>query len=659
VKVSDQKRIIKYPWKILMDNWYIKRLASMSARELPYRLNQLIRKKYEEYSWTGRKLSDIQIPGTGRILDIQLTDKQLFPAEIDIFGKLLDYSGSKINWHCDIFSGKSFPLVFSKKINIRNDTELSAKNVWEINRMQFLVHIALNYHQTVNPEYPDQIMRIISSWIDDNPYLTGINWYSNIEINIRLINWFFCWEILDVSKIIEQNPQFEKFVSEKWIPSIYQHCKYSYNNPSRFSSANNHLIAEYSGLFIASSKWKFRESGSWLKYTVKGLEKEIVAQHSNGINKEEAAEYIQFITDFFLLSFVVGEKTNNHFSEIYTRTLKLIFEYILAFIDIKGNYPNYGDGDDGNVVRFAAGKHFNNFTSLLTSASVIFRDGKFKLGLTSFDLKNQILFGNSGKKIFESLPENVKSRETVFYTKEGHYIFRNQKNGKEIYLHFNAAPLGYLSLAAHGHADALSFILNINGYPVMVDPGTYCYHVAKKWRNYFVSTMAHNTICIGGRNQAYQAGDTMWSDHYRCQMVEEKHNGILDSVSAEHNGYKKTKHQRKIWFNKPGNSFTISDEISLSDEIEKECVLLHHLHPDIKVERLSPNMFSLVHQSGIRLSVSMQNFEFCSIINGEENPVLGWYSGSFMEKEPTNVLYAKKTINHSFKSITRILIHEY
>jgi hypothetical protein len=642
-----------------MNSWYFKRLAAMSVRELPYRLNQVIRKKYEEYYWAGRDITDIQIPLNGRILDVQITDKHLFPAEIDIFGKLLNYSGNEINWHSDIFSGKSFPLIFSKKINIRKDTGLSAKNVWEVNRLQFLVHIALNYHHTGDTEYLNQFIGIMSSWIDNNPYLIGINWHSNIEINIRLINWYFCWEILDAGKLIKQNPQFEKFVLRKWIPSIYQHCKYSYNNPSRFSSANNHLIAEYSGLFIASSKWKFKESGSWMKYAVKGLEKEIVAQHSNGVNKEEAAEYIQFITDFFLLSFVIGEKTNNHFSKTYVRTLKSIFEYILAFTDIKGNYPNYGDGDDGKVVSFEAEKHFNNFISLLTSASIIFRDSKFKLGTTSFDLKNQILFGNPGKEIFESLPQNVKSRSSVFYTKEGHHIFRNQTNGKEIYLHFNAAPLGYLSLAAHGHADALSFILNINGHFIMVDPGTYSYHVSQKWRNYFVSTMAHNTICIDGRNQADQAGDTMWFNHYKCQMVEEKHNDILESVRAEHDGYKRTKHRREIWFNKPGNSFTVSDELFLSDENEQECALLYHLHPDIKVEKLSPNMFSLFHQSGIRLSVSMLNFDDCSIINGEEDPVLGWHSDSFMKKAPTNVLYAKRRIKKSFKSVTKILIYEY
>lgn len=642
-----------------MPSWYLNRLGSMSAREIPYRFSQLIRKKYEEYFCAGRKLPGIPVPETRRILDNQISDKYIFPAEIDIFGKVLNYSKSEINWHSDIFSGKSFPLIFSGKINIRKDPFLSAKNVWEVNRLQFLPLISLNYQHTGDPEYLDQIIRILNSWIDNNPYLIGINWYSNIEINIRLISWFFCWEILDVSKLIDHNPQFEKFVRGKWIPSIYQHCKYSYNNPSRFSSANNHLISEYAGLFIASSKWKFKDSGSWLEYARKGLEKEIVLQHSNGINREEAAEYIQFITDFFLLSFVVSEKSDYHFSEKYIQTLKEIFEYIIAFLDIRGNYPNYGDGDDGKVVRFATNNHFNNFISLLTSASIIFKDQRFKLKTTSYDLKNQILFGNKGKEIYESLPENIVKRESIFYIKEGHHIFRNQKDGKEIYLHFNAAPLGYLSLAAHGHADALSFILNINGYCIFIDPGTYSYHVSKEWRNYFVSTMAHSTICIDGRNQADHAGDTMWLDHYRCQLISLNNDRSLESVKAEHDGYKKTKHTREILFNRPESSFTILDEIIIPDGNSRECILLYHLHPDIKVEGVSANVFSLVHHTGIRLSVSLENFPACSIINGRVNPPLGWYSDSFMQKVPTNVLYAKKTINNSFKSVTKILIHEY
>ena len=498
-----------------MLKWYLQRLAAMSVREIPYRIRQRIQAEYEQYFCMGRKLPEIPVPETNRILDIKADGKCFFLSEIDVFGKTLNYSNCEINWHADIFSGHTFPLVFSKKINIRNNPSLSAKNVWEVNRLQFLPQIAFNYKQTGNPEYLVRFIRIMNSWIDDNPYLVGINWYSNLEINIRLISWFLCWEILDASELAAKNRKFEEFVAERWLPTIYLHCKYSYNNPSRFSSANNHLIAEYSGLFIASSKWKFKEAGSWLKYAAKGLEREIQLQHSSGINREEAAGYIQFITDLFLLPYVVGEKTNNPFSDTYTGILREIFEYIMAIVDMGGNIPTYGDGDDGKVINLNSNGDPNNFLSLLTSASVIYSDKRFKLGMTSYDLKNQVLFGTRGKEIYESFNGEASKRNSVFYLKEGHHIFRYQKDRKEIYLHFNSAPLGYLSMAAHGHADALSVILNINGYGIFVDPGTYLYHASKEWREYFVGTLAHNTICIDDQNQAVHAGDTLWLDHYK------------------------------------------------------------------------------------------------------------------------------------------------
>lgn len=226
-------------------------------------------------------------------------------------------------------------------------------------------------------------------------------------------------------------------------------------------------------------------------------------------------------------------------------------------------------------------------------------------------------------------------------------------------MHFNSAPLGYLSMAAHGHADALSIILNINGYPIFVDPGTYLYHVSKEWREYFVGTKAHSTICIDDQNQAVHAGDTLWHNHYECKLVSHYNNESVESVKAEHNGYNRVKHAREVLFDKQEGSFTIYDEIEKSSSTDQKCSLLFHLHPAIKIKMLTMNHFSLTHESGIILSVYIDDFPVCSVIKGQEEPKLGWYSGSFMQKVPTNVLYAEKTINKSFKSRTKITIHEY
>jgi len=635
-------------------SWYINRLRTISLRELPYRFIQQVRKQLEKRQ--AGKTASVSNYETKACLPILCVKKVQFEPTVHVFGKTFDYSAENIDWHKDIFSGKRFPLNFSKSMSIRSDKDLSAKNVWEINRLLFMPQIAINYAATKDEKYLRQFVEINESWIQNNPYLLGINWYSNIEVNIRLINWFLSWEILRVENL--DIPWFKSFVKERWIPCIYQHCDYSYHNPSFFSSANNHLISEYAGLFVAASKWKFSESEKWLKYAKKGLEKEIVKQHSNGVNREEAAEYIQFITDFFLIIYVVAENTNNSFSDDYKKTLHQIFEYIFAFTDCKTNFPQYGDEDEGRLVLLSSIAHDNNFKSLLTSAAIIFNDERFKSKSAGFDLKNQILFGEIGGKIFASIPENKIVQNSSFYTQDGHFIFKKQEKDNEIYLHFDAAPLGYLSIAAHGHADALSFILHVNGTPVFIDSGTYSYHVAKEWRKYFVSTLAHNTICTDGQNQANHAGDTMWLNHYQCKVLDVSQNEELESVKATHNGYKGVSHIREIVFDKKRNCFTIIDEIKVSDNKEHKIILPFHLHPEISITLQTEQIYTLIHQSGIKATLETDKKLSNTIVCGNESPILGWYSSSFMQKNSTRVIISEMITDKDITLVSNIIIKQ-
>lgn len=643
-----------------MINWYLNRLKTMTPSEIPYRVRQLVTKQMEKhllkYVIPRQSIKSIR----HQILPIANIKHPLFESNIWVFGKNFDYSKEPINWHKDIFSEKEFALGFAKSMSIRNDSELSAKNVWEINRLEFLPHIAMNYNTTGEEKYLNQFARIVESWNTANPYLLGINWYSNIEVNIRLINWFLCWEILNIDEIVNKNSVFKEFVDSILLPVIYQHCKYSYANPSKFSSANNHLISEYSGLFIAASKWEFKESGKWLDYSKKGLEIEIEKQHSNGINKEEAAEYIQFITDFFLLPYIVGENTRNPLSKDYLSNLKQIFEYIHEFTDIKSNFPKYGDEDDGKVICLSMDKHYNNFKSLMTSAAILFEDSRFKSKSEGFDLKNELLFGEKGRNMFNEIDSLKSEQVSKFYKPEGHFIFRKQKNEKEIYLHFDAAPLGYLSIAAHGHADALSLLMQINGFPIFVDSGTYSYHVSKQWREYFLSTMAHNTVCVDGENQATQAGDTMWLNHYQCDVIDVQQNNEIEIVKASHTGYKKVSHTRTIAFVKDEDTFIITDEIKNNDGKEHDINILFHLHPDIIITHLEKNEVLLTHPSGIKLTIALEQLKSdLKVVKGQNDPLLGWYSESFMQKEPTSVVFFNKKTKSSIKAITKIKINEY
>jgi len=627
----------------MSSRWIWNRLLSMSLTEVFYRFRAYVFKKYEKL---------FSISYYPKIKDIPIKPSILplsnFPfKEIEtlrVFNKKFDYYHG-FNWHQDISSGKIFPRKYSKEMQLKDPRNGDVKYLWEVNRMLFLPNICLKYRHTEDIKHLSKFVEITESWIDNNPYLVGANWSKNIEVSIRLINWALCWEILEVSEIISKNSEFKTFIFEKWIPSIYLHCKFSYTNPSLFSSANNHLISEIAALFIASSIWKFPEASKWNAYSKRMLEKEIVLQHSPmGVNREEASGYIQFSTDFLLLSFVFGKNSGNDFSEIYQRTLKNIFYYIFHLMDINGNIFNYGDYDDGRAFMLESEPDFNNFRSLLTSGAILFQDATLKLQGNRFDSKNEILLGSEGKDIFEALTPKLVDRHSKLYCDAGHHIFRKENGGgKEILLHFDTAPLGYLSIAAHGHADALSLTLNVDGSPIFIDVGTYTYRSSRVWRNYFIGTLAHNTIRVDEIDQARSVGPTLWMNHYQVKLISSESTEHKDEVKAQHNGYlsRNVTHTRTTCFDKILQKIKVTDQIEISDDKDHIIEIPWHIGPQVKIENLGNNHFCLRAPNTRNVWLKLPSFLPVEIIKGRENPILGWYSVTFESKQPCEVIYSK------------------
>lgn len=633
-------------------SWYIKRLKTFSLGEFFYRIRQRVRTHVFDKRQMEKSSAPVELPKSSIIEDGSAhLDYPIFDKTVDVF--------KPVHWHLDLSTGREFPKSFAHKIDIRSDKYGSAKHVWEVNRMQFMLHIAMLYKNSGNGKYLDLFRYHLTSWKNENPYMVGVNWYSNIEVNLRLICWYFCWQVLDVDGVcadIAKEPTFKEFVRDVWRPLIYEHAEYSYNHPSLCSSANNHLISEYAGLFVAACGWDIPNRKARLEYAKAGLEREILTQNTaEGVNREEAAEYIQFIDDFFLIAAVVGRRVGVEFSEAYNKRLHSMADYMNAMLDCNCNYPMYGDGDDGFVLRPDSGGHFNNFKSLLSSFAVYFEDASLKRSDALWDEKNELLFGVAGREKFVMMPAAAAGfvmDGNRFFPESGHFIFRRVEGiavsgFRETYLHFDAAPLGFLSIAAHAHADALSFILHVDGKPVLVDPGTFTYHTHKDLRAYFVSTIAHNTVCVNGKNQANQAGPTMWLNHYKAKVVscDEKSGEVV----ATHNGYASdgVTHMRKIQFNRDKNEFMIVDTLRCEKVATVE--IPFHLHPEMTV-RLDGRMVALDVPGARRVLIELDE-KLTYMVRDD-----GWYSEHFGEKVPMQYLYAKTECKGDAVFVTKLRV---
>jgi hypothetical protein len=356
----------------------------------------------------------------------------------------------------------------------------------------------------------------------------------------------------------------------------------------------------------------------------------------------------------------VGEITANPFSDQYKQQLYKILCYIYDFLDCNGNFAKYGDEDDGKCFVLDYDEEFNNFKSLLTSGAIIFNNPEFKSKSNGFDLKNHFLFGDAGKLIFESISYSDKIESSKFYTNEGHFIFRKKDNGKEIYLHFDAAPLGFLSIAAHGHADALSFILTVDGLPVFIDSGTYTYHTEPEWRRYFIGTLAHNSIRINQKDQAVNGGPTLWLNHYKTSIIDQELSNDTDRVIACHNGYLRegAQHIREISFFKLRNEFQIVDTIVVRKKRKIQIEIPFHINPEVTVVQSSTHSFVIFKDLFRKTEFYIDEKLHPELLNGQTKPqILGWYSKSFLKKEPVNVIYCKTEIECSttFKFLIKII----
>ena len=170
----------------------------------------------------------------------------------------------------------------------------------------------------------------------------------------------------------------------------------------------------------------------------------------------------------------------------------------------------------------------------------------------------------------------------------GMVILRSRpQDGPEIWCRCDGGPHGFLSIAAHAHADALSLEVRHDGVDILADPGTYCYHGEPPWREWFRSTAAHNTIEIGGVSQAESGGPFLWTNHPRtatlaCDVGEQP----VQTWCAKHDGYLRLStpavHRRSVTLNSPGRRLIVMDTVEATAEVPLR--LCWHLGPDIVVD---------------------------------------------------------------------------
>jgi hypothetical protein len=636
--------------------WYKNRLAAMSGAEIIYRLREAVRRKTDRIKsqHLGVSLRDYgalpSLPNLGANLDAwDVPEPLLAQWEQDsqraqsgmpfMFGRQWPHSSQGNKWHLDPVSGSLWPSdVFCFTINYRLSTKNGdIKYVWELNRLQFLQPIAALARKRKDKALAIFCLNEIESWIDNNPPFYGVNWNSGIELALRVIS------ILTVATLVGEHLTRE--ARGKIWSTLRTHARWIARYPSQFSSGNNHRTAEGLGLFAVGALCPhFPEAAAWQnrgwEILCDAAQRQILP---DGAGAEQALAYAASVCETLLAGYIIAQSKNIPLPDYFLRKLTLGGEYLRWMTDSSNGQPHIGDDDNACV--FGAYHTTDAYVSSILSSIAAVTGRSDLTPPQPLSHLRQALFG------IAPLP-NFPPYGTRSFAHGGMTIGRHKNPRGDVLLVFDHGYLGYLSIAAHGHADTLALWLHIDGQPIFVDAGTYLYHSETHERQYFRSTAAHNTLTVSGEDSSTMAGNFNWSRKATATLRSFTSRGDFWQVEAEHDGYLENFHvlHRRGLHVSPSSGAVLEDWLVGIGPQHVEISFL--LHPDLNAHQEGPEILIL---KGEQLLLRLRHQSPLDITIGRPNtPEGGWYSPEFGSKKPTTRLTFSGSLPTDQKATTRL-----
>ena len=514
---------------------------------------------------------------------VQKSDR-IAAGRFDLLGlKDLDF-GTPINWHLEPIAGTIAPTVHWSQIDYL-DTNLTGdkKITWELNRHQYFATLGRAYWFTNDERYAETFALHLQSWIDQNPPKLGINWASSLEVGYRAISWL--WAI----NFFHRSAALAPSLFVQLLKLLYLHALHLESYLSTYFSPNTHLTGEALALFYlgislpefnAAERW--RQTGE--EILLAELDRHVLP---DGVYFEQSSYYHRYTVEIYLHLFLLLEANQQSVSEKLKQKLIALLDHLLYITRPDGSSPLFGDDDGGKLVMLDE-RPLDDFRSTLATAAILFKRDDYKYVAEEATEESFWLLGPQRLQEFNELVAQPPSETSRGFPVGGYYVMRDGWSKSANYMLIDCGPLGGLK-CGHAHADVLSFELAVHGRTLIVDPGTYTYTGSKTDRDYFRSSVAHNTLTVDGESSSIPLGSFSWQTVANAKLLEWISKPEFDFFSGTHDGYRRlanpVTHRRDILFQK-GDYWIVVDEIE-SDGMHEYALPFHFVEsaqPELSVE---------------------------------------------------------------------------
>jgi Heparinase II/III N-terminus/Heparinase II/III-like protein len=510
-----------------------------------------------------------------------------------------DAAADKVLKHEFTYDGQIIQM--GERIDYSNNPTNNLEWIWGLNRMKHWVTLLSGYEKTVNEEYAKEFNRDVIDWVVRNPAptfrLTRVPSWRNLEVGDRIAGSFSKSFFGFLS-----SPSFKTQTIQLMLMSIWSHANHIERFPSGLNFVSNWSIIESNGLTLAGMYFpEFQNSEYWSDLGFQRLLSQMKKQvYPDGVHHELTTNYHIYSLSKFYQTYNVSRKLGKSVPKNYVDMLEKMTEYLMYISSPSRKTPPTNDAYRNDI------------------------RGEMKNAAVNFNREDMLYIATDCKE--GTQPELT----SVQFPWAGQSVMRSGWESDAWYLFFDAGPTG----VNHQNEDKLNIDISAFGRLFLSEAGIVNY-IPDKWRRYFTSTQAHNTIIIDGKGQKrMQQKETHRADSpLKNRWISNKNIDFASGTFDDGYGTEliSVSHSRYVIFKK--KEYWLMLDL-LTGEGEHEFKNLFHFAPcDVEFNKQENSIQTLYKDNkNIKLvsnATAKMNIE---IVEGSENPEQGWMAIKHGEK---------------------------
>lgn len=543
----------------------------------------------------------------------------------------LDF-GSPPDFHLEPTSARRSPLLhWSLFDELSGEFAVDKKIVWELNRCQYFKTLGRAYWYTRDEAYAETFVAHLDAWMEQNPPGRGLNWVSSLEVALRAISWLWALHFFRDSRALTP-PLFLRA-----LKYLYLHGRHLETYLSTYSSPNTHLTGEALGLFYLGTLLpELRCAARWRETGERILMAELRRHvRSDGVYFEQSSYYQRYTSDFYTHLYILKQINDEAIAPELEAKLAALLDHLMYITCPDGTTPFYGDDDGGRLVTLDE-RERNDFRAALSTGASLFARPRYKFVAGEAAEETLWLLGCRGLQSFDDLDARPPEATSRAFCDGGYYVMRDGWTSRANYMLIDCGPHGTLN-CGHAHADALSFVAAARGRTLLVDPGTFTYTGSKESRDYFRSSLAHNTLAVDGESSSVPDGPFNWKHIAGARARAWTSQKRFDFFEGEHDGYARLSspalHVRSLLFLK-NDYWVLRDRVETNGAHRYE--LRFHFAPDADPALEIKDEVEMVRESR-HDAPGLALFGFATDVGGAWRKEEGWVSRCYGAREAAAV----------------------